>query len=71
MIVISEKSLFYNMLYLKDKIIFSDYNDIVNKTIDIIQNYNSYYNTLFHDFDDFIVNHKKNIDAIYSQQILT
>ena len=50
MIVITEDSINIDNYMYRKHIIVVPYNDIVSKTIDVIQKYDYYYNLLFHDF---------------------
>ncbi len=54
MIVISEKSLFDDIYLFKKHLITCDYNDFVEKVIEIINNYDFYYNHLFQSFDKYL-----------------
>lgn len=51
MIVISDFKEDIDKYYLKDYIIFEKYEDIPDKVIDVINNYDYYYNKLFKDFN--------------------
>lgn len=51
MIVISDIKEDIENHYLSKYMIFVDYNDIVNKVIDVLNNYETYYNKLFSEFD--------------------
>jgi hypothetical protein len=70
MIVISEKS-FYNDIKLRDFMIFTDYNKMYETAVDVLKNYDYYYNKLFveQDFDLFITNYKNELHDIYNAQI--
>jgi hypothetical protein len=46
MIVISEKKEHMDLYHLKDYMIFDDYENIVNKSIDVLNNYDIFYNKL-------------------------
>lgn len=50
-IVISENSKNMNNYYLKDHIIFCDYNQIASKSIEVLNNYDFYYTQLFKNLD--------------------
>lgn len=43
MLIVSEKTIDYQNLDIKDLVIFEDYNNLVNKTVDVIKNYDKYY----------------------------
>lgn len=61
MIVITEESLNENY-ELKDYIIECKYENLIEKTIEVLNNYEYYYNMLFKDFDlEKICNNYKNI----------
>lgn len=51
MIVISEKSLIDDTFILKDFMIITDYHNLINQIIDVINNYDEYYNKLFNNFN--------------------
>jgi hypothetical protein len=50
-IVVSEKSMDFEDFPLKKYMIFVDYDNLISKTDEILQNYNYYYNLLFNDYD--------------------
>ena len=54
MMVISEKSINNNLLDVNDLVIFEDYNNLVNKVIDIINNYDIYHNNFLNKYNDLI-----------------
>ncbi len=58
MIVISDYKEDMNEYYLKDHIIFVPYNKIVEKVIEVLNNYHFYYNTLFNNFEYDKINKK-------------
>lgn len=47
MIIISETSDYQHLILLKDKIIFCDYNNIIDTVNNTIKNYNEIYNKLY------------------------
>lgn len=51
MIVVSDYKEDYNDYHLKDHVIFTEYDNIPDKVIDILQNYDKYYEKLFSNFD--------------------
>jgi hypothetical protein len=51
MIVISDMKDDIENYYLKDYVIFTDYNNIPDKVIEVINNYDEYYNKLFSNFN--------------------
>jgi hypothetical protein len=51
MIVISDMKDDIENYYLKDYVIFTEYNNIPDKVIEVINNYDEYYNKLFSNFD--------------------
>ena len=51
MIVISQTGRNDNLLYLKDYIIFCKYENIVEKTIEVLNNYKFYYDKIFNNFN--------------------
>ena len=57
-IVISEYSLEYEKYPLKKYVIFVDYNNMINKIIDVIDNYEKYYNELYNNFDIDIIDNQ-------------
>ena len=57
-IIISEYSLEYEKYPLKKYVIFVDYNDMTNKIIDVIDNYEKYYNELYNNFDIDIIDNQ-------------
>lgn len=58
MIVISDYKEDMDQYYLKDHIIFVPYDQIVKKVIEVINNYEFYYNALFKDFNYHEINKK-------------
>lgn len=71
MIVISEKSLFDDKLPLAKFMILVNYDELVETTINVINNYEFYYNKIFveQDFDSFIETYKIELSNIYDEQI--
>ncbi len=69
MIVISEESLFPDLVMLKDKIIMCKYDEIIEKTIDVLNNYEKYYGELFDDYDHFMTTYSQIINDIYEENI--
>lgn len=66
MIVISDMKDDIENYYLKDYVIFTEYNNIPDKVIEVINNYDEYYNKLFSNFnfkeiEDNLFNMSKNI----------
>ena len=70
MIVINENSLYNNSL-LSKFMIFVDYNKIAETAINVINNYEYYYNKLFieQDFDNFIKEYQIKLKTIYDEQL--
>lgn len=62
MMIISEKSTDNVSLDINELVIFEDYDNLVNKTVDIIQNYNSYYQT-------FISKYNQTINGIKNERV--
>lgn len=71
MIVITESSLFDDELLIADKLIIVDYEHFVEKVINVLENYDSIYNELFHEYDKFMENYDNAIKKIYSDNIDT
>ncbi len=69
MIVITEKSLLDSENILKDKMIVCDYNNIVDTVIEVLNNYEHYYNKLFNDYDKFMDQHQNTIKKIYEENL--
>jgi hypothetical protein len=67
MIIISECSLYDNLNPLKDKIILTDYEKMVDKITEVIYDYHNYYLKLYKDYDQFMINHQKKITDIYNK----
>jgi hypothetical protein len=57
-IIISEYSLEYEKYPLKNYVIFVDYHNMINKIIDVIDNYEKYYNELYNNFDINIIDNQ-------------
>ncbi len=55
--VISDETILMNSLDIKDLVIFEKYDKLVDKVVDVIDNYDKYYN-------DFIITYNKQIDNI-------
>ncbi len=55
--VISDETIFMDSLDIKDLVIFEKYDKLVDKVVDVIDNYDKYYN-------DFIITYNKQIDNI-------
>jgi hypothetical protein len=70
MIVITEKSLDDNTILLKDKLVICNYEDIVDKALEIINNYDFYYNKTFDNFDNFVDLYDKKVKNIYEENLL-
>jgi hypothetical protein len=70
MIVITETSLDDNTILLKDKLVICNYEDIVDKAFEIINNYDFYYNKTFNDFDKFVDLYDKKVKNIYEENLL-
>ena len=67
MIVVSDYKEDFNDYHLKDHIIFTEYDNIPDKVIDILQNYDKYYDKLFSNFD---LNKLNNTLANSSKELL-
>ncbi len=68
-IVISEKSLFDDIYLFKKHFITCDYNDFVNKVIEVIHNYDFYYNHLFQSFDKYLPIYENDLKFIAQENI--
>ena len=64
MIVISEKGLDDELLYLKDYIIFCEYDKLVDKTIEVLNNYDEYYQKIYGNFN------LNEIDNYYEKKLI-
>ena len=67
-IVLTEQSKNLDNFMFKNNIIVSKYKNLVNKTIDILKNYEEYYNNLFCNFDINKINN--NLIEIFKKNIL-
>jgi len=61
MLVVSEDSEYRQMVDIKELVIFEKYNNIVNKIIEIVNNYDKYYN-------EFIIKYDKYLDNIINER---
>jgi hypothetical protein len=69
MIVITEKSLLDDKNLLKDKLVICEYKNLVDTVIDVINNYDMYYNKIFGDYDEFMKKHDEKLKIIYEKNI--
>jgi len=65
MIVITEESLDDKENILKDKLITCKYNTLVDTTIEILKNYNQYYQKIFGNYEEFMKEYQDKIKKIY------
>ena len=68
-IVITEKSLCDEQNLLKDKMIVCDYDNLVDKIIEVSNNYDFYYHKLFDDYDEFIKKYDETLKSIYKNEM--
>ena len=66
-IIVSENGAKIKDTYIQKYIIHCDYNDLVDKAIDVINNYEKYYNMLFNDFN---INEIQNYYNTYYEQLM-
>lgn len=65
-LIISEYSIYNNLLDLKDFIIFENYDNLIDKIKDVLKNYDVYYNNFLHKYQKYA----KNIKNQRKKQIL-
>lgn len=69
MVVISEKSLHDDIYLLRKHIIICDYQEIVDKVINVLHNYDLYYNHLFRSFDKLLSIYDNDLQSIANENI--
>ncbi len=69
MIVITEKSLFDDIYLLKKHLIICNYDEIVEKVIEVLNNYDFYYNYLFQSFDKYLNIYENDLKNICYENI--